>query len=344
MTERNPYDVVISRLKRKKGESTFQEYQRHLRDYKEWLAEKKEMTTFDAKPLDIEDMVDDMLDSGYSASSINVRYAALGEYYKEAERLARDRINPNVENPLIKAPSLTQWQNIKQEQKEKKHTSKEDVPYLSPEDARKLVQNVPQPTIRNECMIRLALATGLRRGELVRLKLTDGTWTRENEHETFATGPAREIRVRAEIAKSGEKRVVGWPSDNQLEFLLKQWIEDYRPTVAMAAESDYLFPSNRSRHISGQAFNDVVKEAAKNADIQEPQMVNKAGEERNAVTSHVLRHTFAMRCINSGWDIYALSSALGHSSVEVTENTYLHDAEEVVLSHFREKGPKYNSD
>lgn len=191
-------------------------------------------------------------------------------------------------------------------------------------------------------MIRLAVGTGLRRGELVRLKLSDGTWTADNP-ETFSEGPPREIQVRAEVAKNGERRKIGWPKDARLDTILKRWIEDYRPTVSMASRSEYLFPSNRSEHISGQAFNDAVKEAAENAGIQQVQMVNKAGEERQAVTAHVLRHTFAMRCINAGWDIYALSSALGHSSVEVTEQNYLHDAEEVVLDHFRNEGPKFGT-
>lgn len=342
MTGREPYDVVLSRLERKKGESTFREYKRHLRDFRQWVDAEYGMTVFGVGPLEIEEMVDKMLDDGYSVSSINVRYAALGEFYKEAERLSRKKIEPDIENPMVQAPTLASWKEIKDKQDEKKHTSEEDVPYLSEEDAEKLIQNVPQPTVRNECMVRLALATGLRRGELVRLKLTDGTWTRDGGHETFAQGPPREIRVRAEIAKNGEKRKVGWPQDAQLDFILRQWIEDYRPTVAMASESDYLFPSNRSEHITGQAFNDVVREAAENAGIQQTQQVNKAGEERRAVTSHVLRHTFAMRAINADWDIYALSSALGHSSVQVTEQTYLHDTEEVVLNHFREKGPTFS--
>lgn len=340
MTDRDPYKVVLSRLERKKGEGTFREYERHLRDYRNWLNDEHDMTVFEAGTLDVEDMVDSMIDAGYSVSSMNVRYAALGEFYKEATRLAReDKIKPDVENPVDDAPPLKSWKDIKKKQNENKRTSKEDVPYLKDEQLKALIQSVPQPTVRNECMVRLAVATGLRRNELVNLKLTDGTWTRDGNHETFASGPPREIRVRADVAKNGEKRKIGWPIDNQLEFVLKQWIEDYRPAVATAAESDYLFPSNRSEHISGQAFNDVVKEAADSAGIQGTQMVNKAGEERASVTSHVLRHTFAMRCINAGWDIYALSSALGHSSVEVTENTYLHDTEEIVLSHFQEKGP-----
>lgn len=342
MTDRSPYETVLSRLERKKGDSTFQEYERHLRNYREWLADEYGMTTFEAGPLEVEEMVDTMLDDGYSASSINVRYAALGEYYKEAERLARKRIDPDVENPMTDASPLKSWQKITKEQKDKKRNSDDDVPYLESDDVRKLARNVASPTVRNELLIRLAVATGLRRGELVSLKLTDGTWTTDDAPETFAAGPPRKIRVRAEIAKNGEERKIGWPKDSQLEFLLKQWVEDYRPTVAMAPESEYLFPSNRSEHISGQAFNDVVKEAAENAGIQEVQMVNKVGEERQSVTSHVLRHTFAMRCINDEWDIYALSSALGHSSVQVTEENYLHDAEEVVMRHFREMGPSYS--
>lgn len=344
MTVKEPYDVVLSSLERKKGESTFREYQRHLRDFREWVSTEYRQSVFGVGPLEVGEMVDKMLDDGYSVSSINVRYAALGEFYSEAERLARKRIEPDVTNPMVHAPELTSWKEIKDRQNEKKRTSEEDVPYLSEEDAKKLIQNVPQPTVRNECMIRLALATGLRRSELVGLKLTDGTWTRDGDHETFTQGPPREIRVRAENAKNGEKRKIGWPQDAQLDFILRQWIEDYRPTVAMASESAYLFPSNRSEHLSGQAFNDVVKGAAEGAGIQETQMVNKAGEERNAVTSHVLRHTFAMRAINTDWDIYALSSALGHSSVKVTEQIYLHDTEEIVLSHFRQKGPSFSDD
>ena len=337
MRERDPFNIVLSRLNRKKGEGTFREYQRHLHDYRAWLDEEYDMTTFDADSLSIEEMVDHMLQQGYSASTINIRYAALSEYYKQAERL-EDKIDPTVDNPMIEAPKLTEWKDIKMEKNEKKHSTKDDIPFLSPDDAQKLIRNVPQPTVRNECMIRLALSTGLRRGELVRLKLSDGTWTKENNPQKFVRGPPRELVVRSEIAKSGENRKIGWPNDTDLEFILKQWIEDYRPSVAMAPESDYLFPSNRSEHISGQTFNNVVKEAAERAGIQDVQMTNKAGEERQAVTSHTLRHTFAMRAINSEWDIYVLSNALGHSSVEVTEKVYLHDDSEMILDHFREKG------
>ncbi len=42
------------------------------------------------------------------------------------------------------------------------------------------------------------------------------------------------------------------------------------------------------------------------------------------VNFHVLRHTFATRCIELGFDVKSLSEILGHSSVSITMNRYVH--------------------
>lgn len=44
------------------------------------------------------------------------------------------------------------------------------------------------------------------------------------------------------------------------------------------------------------------------------------------VNFHALRHTFATRCIESGMDIKSLSEILGHSSVNITLNIYVHSS------------------
>ena len=41
---------------------------------------------------------------------------------------------------------------------------------------------------------------------------------------------------------------------------------------------------------------------------------------------HILRHTFATNCIEVGMDIKTLSEILGHSSVEITLNRYVHSS------------------
>lgn len=47
---------------------------------------------------------------------------------------------------------------------------------------------------------------------------------------------------------------------------------------------------------------------------------------------HVLRHTFATRCIESGFDLKSLSEILGHADVSLTLNRYVHASMELKRS------------
>lgn len=47
------------------------------------------------------------------------------------------------------------------------------------------------------------------------------------------------------------------------------------------------------------------------------------------VNFHVLRHTFATRCVEGGMDIKTLSELLGHSNVSITLSTYVHSSLEL---------------
>lgn len=47
------------------------------------------------------------------------------------------------------------------------------------------------------------------------------------------------------------------------------------------------------------------------------------------VTFHTLRHTFATRCVECGFDIKSLSEILGHSDVKTTLNKYVHSSMEL---------------
>ena len=46
------------------------------------------------------------------------------------------------------------------------------------------------------------------------------------------------------------------------------------------------------------------------------------------INYHALRHTFATRCIEDGVDIKTLSEILGHASVNITLNRYVHSSME----------------
>ena len=53
---------------------------------------------------------------------------------------------------------------------------------------------------------------------------------------------------------------------------------------------------------------------------------DKLGIERFSV--HALRHTYATRCIEEGMNPKSLQVLLGHSSMEITLNRYVHVTEE----------------
>lgn len=54
-----------------------------------------------------------------------------------------------------------------------------------------------------------------------------------------------------------------------------------------------------------------------------------------SVHFHALRHIFATNCIKLGFDVKALSEILGHSSVEITLNLYVHSSFEQKIEYMK---------
>ena len=44
------------------------------------------------------------------------------------------------------------------------------------------------------------------------------------------------------------------------------------------------------------------------------------------VKFHILRHTFATRCVENSFEIKSLSEILGHSSIKITLDRYVHSS------------------
>ena len=58
---------------------------------------------------------------------------------------------------------------------------------------------------------------------------------------------------------------------------------------------------------------------------------------------HALRHTFATRCVEAGFDVKSLSEILGHASVNVTLNRYVHPSDEIKLQNMKKLEHLFNS-
>lgn len=84
------------------------------------------------------------------------------------------------------------------------------------------------------------------------------------------------------------------------------------------SEDNYVFPSRNNAGIVSRTFYKYYKEILKEAGLTD-------------INFHTLRHTFATMCLESGMDIFTISKTLGHASVKITGDIYLH------MSRFHQK-------
>ena len=75
--------------------------------------------------------------------------------------------------------------------------------------------------------------------------------------------------------------------------------------------SGYVLTGHETKFIEPRTMQNHFKRALKDCQIRE-------------VNFHALRHTFATRCVELGFDIKSLSEILGHASVNITMNRYVH--------------------
>ena len=73
------------------------------------------------------------------------------------------------------------------------------------------------------------------------------------------------------------------------------------------------FTGENDKFIEPRNYQYMFKKCLKECDIKE-------------YNFHALRHTFATNCIEIGMDVKSLSEILGHASVDITLNKYVHSS------------------
>jgi integrase/recombinase XerD len=105
-----------------------------------------------------------------------------------------------------------------------------------------------------------------------------------------------------------------------LDSLLNEWLEVHRPSYTRN-DSPYLFISQKSDQLSPTHINRIVKKAAERAGIQEELYADNKGHPRYKITSHALRHSFAVHFLrppNPG-SYEQLKEILGHEDIKTTQ-------------------------
>jgi integrase len=174
--------------------------------------------------------------------------------------------------------------------------------FLSIEECRRLI-NAATPEFRR--LVRAALATGARYGELCRLQVRDF----DPDSGTLAIN----------VTKTNKPRRV---------ILADEGIALFRELTAGRAGDETLLQRD-----SGQPWRTANQAALMNDACEHAQISPPA-------TFHALRHTYASLSVMGGMPLTVLSKVLGHADTKMTEAVYSHLAPGYMAETVRRFAPK----
>ncbi|WP_320052346.1 tyrosine-type recombinase/integrase [uncultured Acetobacteroides sp.] len=164
-------------------------------------------------------------------------------------------------------------------------------------------------SFRNLLIVELLYTCGIRRAELVGIKVDD------------VDGQTLTLRV---FGKGKKERIIPLiPSTNSL---LKCYISQ-REEFFSERPTPYLFLTAKGEQIYPKLVERVVKEMLKNAGVNGKR------------SPHVLRHTFATHLLDNGADLLSIKEMLGHSSLGTTQ-IYTHNTLEKIKTSYMKAHPR----
>lgn len=259
------------------------------------------MNITDIKTVHIQQVLNTMDDEKYSIKTINLAKNLLHNLFEDA--LANDVI---VKNPCNK--SLTSNIGKKSDIKEA----------MTIEEQSKFVQGISEK--KYEDQYRFILQTGLRTGEMSGLKWEDVDFDK------------RTIKINRSLKYNSynDEWVFGNPkskygfrtislTSEAYEILLKQKEKHKDIKVIPFEWSNLVFLNDDGMPVKNSTY-----------DLDIYSICHKVGIKRCSM--HILRHTFATRCIEAGMKPKTLQKILGHSNISVTMDLYVHiDDEQIAL-------------
>lgn len=164
---------------------------------------------------------------------------------------------------------------------------------LSADDIRKLLAQPDASTslgVRDQALLELLYATGLRVSELVLLQ------TRQISFQgDYLTVKGKGAKVRAV------------PFGKWAREKLSRYMNEVRPRFLKGKPSPYVFTNRSAKPLSRQGFWKLIRRYALAAGIDK------------RVTPHTLRHSFATHLLEGGADLRSVQSMLGHADISTTQ-------------------------
>ncbi len=165
---------------------------------------------------------------------------------------------------------------------------------LTRTEARRLVEAITAKTplaLRDRAILEVFYGTGIREGELAKLKCTDVDV---------------EDRILRVVQGKGSKDR-NLPLTRAAAQAIEAYLTEGRPRIRGAMKSRWLFLALRGGRMYASLLNEIVQDAARAAGIEKH------------ITCHTLRHSVATHLLKGGADIRHIQKLLGHSCLSSTE-------------------------
>lgn len=268
-------------LEKKYSEHTVKAYKSDVLEFVGFCNREFEITDIDGVEYNfIRGWIVSLSQTDVDNRSINRKIASLKSYYKFLQKIGTLKVNPLVRHKALKT------------------SKKVEIPFSE------LEMNTVISVIeysddfegkRDQLMINILYATGIRRAELIQLKMFDVNFD------------SMTIKV---LGKRNKERVLPMLEETKEKFL------------------DYLRERNSLPEIRDK---DVVLLTASGNKMYETlvyRVINRYFRQVSTkvkTSPHILRHTFATHLLNMGADLNAVKELLGHSSLASTQ-VYTHNS------------------
>tara|TARA_R110000850_G_scaffold203228_1_gene329410 strand:- start:19261 stop:20151 length:891 start_codon:yes stop_codon:yes gene_type:complete len=262
-------------LEKKYSPNTVLAYQKDINSFLVFI--KEEMQCNDSRDVNypmIRTWIVTLVAEGLNNKSINRKISSLKSYYKFLLKTKQIKIHPLAKHKSLKTAKTLQ------------------IPFSEIEINNVLgsfdIENDFE-SIRNKAIVELFYATGMRKSELIQLKLQDIDYHKQT------------IKV---LGKRNKERLI--PLLPSSLDSIRLYI-DMRKSVENPSSDDYLFLSKNGVKISQTLVYRIIN----NYFSQVSTKVKKS--------PHILRHSFATHLLNEGADLNAVKELLGHSSLASTQ-------------------------
>ncbi len=283
-------------------------YKAHIREvtrktYKNYIRHVNEaigtMKINNVKPMHIMMMVSKMQEKGYAASTIRSFKTVVHDLFQKA-----------VENELVQRNPV-----IGITVRDDDHNLKNKA--LSIHEQKIFMQSVESSHYRE--LFGFMLSTGLRISETLGLRWSDIDFDeKQMKIQRNLVSVKRDGHYHYEVGptKSKSSRRVIPLTEQAINFLHDQKSKELNKKGMGNLYEDLVFLTRSGKTPSFVNINKILKSKV--------QSLNKQGVEIQHISTHILRHSFATRCYESGMSLKAISKILGHSRIETTADIYTH--------------------